>query len=284
MALDPARIPQSLKDAYAKGACGVYVGAGASKPAGLPMWSGMLEAMLKRAIAENLVNEAEAKEYERLLASPGKHLMVASGLKEVLGRYFDDFIKSTFVTPKPKPTDLHRGLVKLPKLQFVITTNYDALIERAYQQIVDADVTVCTFKDVGAAQSALFNREFFILKAHGDATKIGNGIVMTDADYRELLYRQRAYQAMLATMFTVYTIVFVGTSMADPELQLLLGYIADVFLPTSGPQHFALMASEDMGEVERGRWRKDFNLNIIPISKDNDYAEATEFIEALSKI
>jgi hypothetical protein len=282
MSFDPARIPASLRESYKKRLCGVYVGAGASKPAGLPMWTGMLEAMLQRAIDENLVDANAAAEYKTLIANPSKNLMVASALKELLGRHFDDFIRATFVAPKPKPTPLHHGLVKLSELQFVITTNYDALVERAYQA-VDPDITVCTFKDVGATQSSLAKREFFILKAHGDATKIGNGIVMTDADYRELLYRQRAYQAMLATMFTSYTMIFIGTSMADPELLLLLSYISDVFIPTSGPQHYALMA-EDMGHVERGRWRKDFNVNIIPVSKDNDFAEVTEFVEALAKV
>ena len=283
MAFDPARIPQSLKNTYKNGTCGLYVGAGASKPAGLPMWSGMLYAMLERAVSEHLVNDKTAEEYKSLIANPSKNLMVASALKEVLGRYFDDFIRATFVAPKPKPTALHHGFVKLSNLQFVITTNYDVLIERAYQA-VDPDVAVCTFRDVGATQNSLSKREFFILKAHGDATKVGNGIVMTDADYRELLYRQRAYQAMLATMFTMYTMVFVGASLADPELQLLLGYISDVFLPTSGPQHYALMADEDMGEVERGRWRKDFNIHIVPVSKASDYAEVTEFVEALASM
>lgn len=283
MAFDPKRIPLSLQESYAKGMCGVYVGAGASKPAGLPMWSGMLRQMLFRAQAENLIDAKAEAEYLSLIANPSKNLMVASALKEALGPHFDDFIRTTFVVPKPKPTNLHHGLVGLKQLQFVITTNYDALVERAYQA-VDPDVTVCTFNDVGATQSALSRRDFFILKAHGDATKVGNGIVMTDADYRELLYRQRAYQAMLGTMFTMYSMVFVGTSLADPELQLLLGYISDVFLPTSGPQHYALMAEEDIGEVERKRWRADFNVNIIPVSKAGDYAEVTEFIEALGKI
>jgi hypothetical protein len=240
----------------------------------------MLQAMLARAVTENLVDAKTKNEYEVLLENPSKSLMVASALKEVIDRHFEDFIRTTFVAPKPKPTQLHRELVKLANLQFVITTNYDALIERAYQA-VDPDVVVCTFEDVGATQSSLSNREFFILKAHGDATKAGNGIVMTDTDYRMLLYRKRAYQAMLASMFTMYTIVFVGASMADPELQLLLSYISDAFLPTSGPQHYALMAEEDVGEVERRQWRKDFGVNVIPVSKADDYAEVTEFLEAL---
>lgn len=280
MAIDPARIPQSLRDAYKNHRCSVYVGAGASKPAGLPLWKGMLQAMLARAVKENLVDRKTKEEYEVLIENPSKSLMVASALKEVIDRHFEDFIRTTFVAPKPKPTQLHRELVKLTNLQFVITTNYDALIERAYQA-VDPDVVVCTFEDVGATQSSLSNREFFILKAHGDATKAGNGIVMTDTDYRMLLYRRRAYQAMLASMFTMYTIVFVGASMADPELQLLLSYISDAFLPTSGPQHYALMSEEDVGEVERRQWRKDFGVNVIPVSKADDYAEVTEFLEAL---
>ena len=282
MAIDPTRIPQSLRDAYKNCRCSVYVGAGASKPAGLPLWKEMLQAMLARAVVENLVAPKTKDEYEALLENPSKSLMVASALKEVLDRHFEDFIRTTFVAPKPKPTQLHRELVKLTNLQFVITTNYDALIERAYQAS-DPDVVVCTFEDVGATQSSLSNREFFILKAHGDATKAGNGIVMTDSDYRMLLYRKRAYQAMLASMFTMYTIVFVGASMADPELQLLLSYISDAFLPTSGPQHYALMSEEDVGEVERRQWRKDFGVNVIPVSKADDYAEVTEFLEALSR-
>lgn len=283
MAIDPARIPQSLRDAYKNGRCAVYVGAGASKAAGLPLWSEMLQAMLDRAVVERLVAPNAIDEYKVLIGNPSKSLMVASALKEVLGRYFEDFIRTTFVVPKPKPTQLHHELVRLKSLQFVITTNYDALIERAYQAS-DPDVVVCTFEDVGATQSSLSNREFFVLKAHGDATKAGNGIVMTETDYRELLYRKRAYQAMLASMFTMYTIVFVGASMSDPELQLLLSYISDAFLPTSGPQHFALLSEEDVGEVERRQWRKDFGINVIPVSKANDYAEVTEFIAALGHV
>jgi len=117
--------------------------------------------------------------------------MVASGLKEDLKVYFDEFIENTFVTPRPAPTDLHKALVGLERLQFILTTNYDTILERAYRT-KDPDVTVCTFKDAGEVQRRLWKREFFILKAHGDAAKAGNGIILTDLDYRNILFRQRA--------------------------------------------------------------------------------------------
>lgn len=282
MAFDPANIPNALKEAYGAGRCGAYVGAGASAGAGLPLWGGLLELMVQKALEEHAIQEAEAKQYYELLKNPAKYLMVASGLKEELRYHFDGFIQATLVDSKPTPTSLHRALVDLEKLQFVVTTNYDTLIERAYQA-KDPDTRPCTFQDVGEVQRRIYKRDFFILKAHGDAAKPGNGIVLTEADYREILYRQRAYQSLLSSIFTMYTLVFVGGSMSDPELLLLLNYIADSYSTSSGPYHFALMAKEDINEVERKRWLKDYRVQIIPVSKEDNYAEVTEFLNALKQ-
>jgi hypothetical protein len=197
--------------------------------------------------------------------------------------YFEEFVENTFLTPKPVPTDLHKALVALDNIQFVVTTNYDTLIERAYRT-KDPDVSVCTFRDAGEVQRRLSKREFFILKAHGDAAKVGNGIILTDADYRDILFRQRAYQSLLSAMFTMFTIIFVGASMTDPEIMLLLNYLADCFAPGSGPSHFALMAEEDVTGVEKDRWFKDFNIQLIPVSKADHYREVTEFLLSLQSI
>jgi hypothetical protein len=280
MTFDARRIPDKLKQAYKEKRCAVLVGAGASAGAGLPQWSQLLELMIAEAEKHLVINPDKAREYRQLLTNPGKFLLVASGLKEDLKVYFDEFIENTFVTPRPIPTDLHQALVKLERVQFVLTTNYDTIIERTYRT-KDPDVTVCTFRDAGEVQRRLSKREFFILKAHGDAAKVGSGIILTDVDYRNILFRQRAYQSLLSAMFTMFTIVFVGASMTDPEIMLLLNYIADSFAPGSGPSHFALMVEEDITRVERDRWFADLNVQLVPVSKARNYAEITEFLQAL---
>ncbi|MER8464528.1 SIR2 family protein [Mesorhizobium sp. M1396] len=281
MAFDLARIPDKLKDAYRKNRCAVLVGAGASAGAGLPVWGTLLEKMIAEGERHLVVESGKAKEYRQLLSDPSKYLMVASGLKEDIHLYFDEFIESSFIAPKPKPTDFHRALVSLDRLQFVLTTNYDTIIERAYRSAGDEDVPVLTFKEVGELQRRLSKREFFILKAHGDAAKVGNGIILTEIDYRNILYRQRAYQSLLSAMFTMFTIVFVGASMTDPEIKLLLNYIADAFAPGSGPNHYAVMTEQDITGVEKDRWFKDLNVQLVPVSKADDYLELTEFLGAL---
>jgi hypothetical protein len=280
MPFDSARIPDKLKQAYKEKRCAVLVGAGASAGAGLPLWGQLLELMIAEAERHIVITPAKAKEYRSLISNPGKFLLVASGLKEDLNVYFNEFVEDTFKAPKPAPTELHLALVALEAIQFIITTNYDTLIERAYR-VKDPDVSVCTFTDAGEVQRRLSKREFFILKAHGDVAKIGNGIILTDADYRNVIFRQRAYQSLLSAMFTMFTIIFIGASMTDPEIMLLLNYLADSFTPGSGPNHFALMAEEDVTSVEKDRWFKDFNIHLIPVSRADHYAEVTEFLVAL---
>lgn len=280
MAFDPDKIPEALRQAYGAGRCAVLVGAGASKGAGLPLWGELLTKMIDSAVAHKVITPDREAEYRQLATRTDKFLMVASGLKDDLRSHFDQFIEETFIAPKPAPTALHQALVALDKLQFILTTNYDTLLERAYRKR-DDDVAVCSFTDAGEVQRRLSRREFFILKAHGDATKLGNKIVLTDVDYRNLLFGQRAYQSLLSAMFTMFTIVFVGASMADPEVSLLLSYIADSFSPNAGPTHYALMAAEDVTQVEKDRWFRDFKIQLITVSKQDNYAELTEFLREL---
>jgi hypothetical protein len=82
----------------------------------------------------------------------------------------------------------------------------------------------------------------------------------------------------------MFTIVFIGASMTDPEIMLLLNYIADSFAPGSGPSHFALMVEEDITGVEKDRWFADLNVQLLPISKARKYAEIVEFLGALRAI
>lgn len=280
MAFDSTKIPEALREAYGSGRCAVLVGAGASKGAGLPLWGELLTKMIDSAVAHRVINAQREAEYRALANRTDKFLMVASGLKDDLRSHFDQFIEETFIAPKPVPTPLHDALVELDKLQFVLTTNYDTLLERAFRKRND-DVSVCSFTDAGEVQRRLSRREFFILKAHGDATKLGNKIVLTDVDYRNLLFGQRAYQSLLSAMFTMFTFIFVGASMTDPEISLLLSYIADSFSPNAGPTHYALMAEEDVTQVERDRWFKDFKIQLITVSKQDNYAELTEFLREL---
>ena len=162
--------------------------------------------------------------------------------------------------------------------KFIVTTNYDLLIERAFAEQKRYQKAY-RYYEADSIQRALFRREFFVLKAHGDADTAADGVVLTAKDYRRLLYKELGYQSVLQSIFTMYSVIFMGCSLADPEIRLLLGYINTAF-PEGGTEHYALLKESTTLKTERKRWKKDYNVAVVSI---RDYGELDAFLETLSE-
>lgn len=282
MPFDKNKIPGDLLESYLEGKCGFFIGAGLSRGAGFPDWPGLLLKMIDKAEADRVMTEEHAEDCRRLADNSSKYLVLAEELRDVLVADFKTVLEETFTDPEILPTSKHDHLVSLQKNNFIVTTNYDLLIEQAF---VKRNVFQTPYKyyEASAIQRQLYQRNFFLLKAHGDAKTGADQIVLTDKDYRNLLYSEPGYQSTLQSIFTMYSVIFVGCSLDDPELKLLLSYINAAF-PEGGIPHYALMTTEAAGEVERNRWRKDYNMKIISISPDNDYQDIDDFLSILIEL
>lgn len=60
---------------------------------------------------------------------------------------------------------------------------------------------------------------------------------------------------------------------------MLLGYINTAF-PEGGTEHFALLKKSATSSTERERWKKDYNVTIIPIE---DFDQVDVFLKTLSE-
>lgn len=279
MPLDIKDIPPKLIESYLGGKSGFFVGAGLSIGAGFPNWRDFLHGLIDRAETGNSLPHDRAEECREHAEDPNKYLMVAEEMKEFLAVEFKAYIEEIFTNDRIKPRQVHNLLVTLKKNSFIITTNYDLLIEKAFANN-RAYTTAYKYYEAHAIQRQLFRREFFLLKAHGDATTAAEHIVMTEKDYRRLLYQQPGYQSALQSIFTMYSVIFIGCSLEDPELKLLLNYINAAF-PEGGIPHYALMTTATTSETERHRWKKDYNIKIIPVSSKNDYEDIDTFLKIL---
>ena len=281
MALEIGNLPTALITQYLDKKCGFFVGSGLSTGAGFPDWKGLLLGLIGKAEDEHSMQAEHAAECRELAEDPAKFLMLAEELKEILGVDFKTYLEETFMNPDLRPKEVHDLLVALKNNNFIITTNYDLLIEKA---IVKQQLYPTSYKDYEshAVQRQLYLREFFLLKAHGDATSGAEHIVLTDKDYRRLLYQQPGYQSVLQSIFTMYSVIFIGCSLQDPELRLLLNYINAAF-PEGGIPHYALLSTENTSSIEQNRWRKDYNIRTIPISSDNDYEDIDIFLKILGQ-
>ena len=282
MPLKKEDVPVPLLEAYAEGKCGIFIGAGLSMGAGLPNWFQLLRLLIDRGEAAGVMTKAKADDCRQLADDSSKYLMLAEELREVLGTDFKTAIEEIFGNSDLEPTETHCQLPLLKKNRFIITTNYDMLIEQAFASAKQFRQGY-KYYEAHALLRDLYQRRFFLLKAHGDAQTAAEQIVLTDKDYRRLLYSEPGYQSALQSIFTMYSVIFLGSSLQDPELRLLLTYVNAAF-PEGGIPHYALMTADDAGETERRRWGKDYNMKIVPISPDEKFRDISLFLEILLDI
>lgn len=132
--------------------------------------------------------------------------------------------------------------------------------------------------------SSLRYGDFYILKAHGSIEQIDT-IVLGKNDYRQLMHGNVAYRTHLQNVFSTKTVLFIGYSLTDPDLELLLdewGSIAKGFVGT----HYALMDIRELSSIEQRRLSRDYGIVVLPYQPSNNtHPEVGAFLtELMSKI
>jgi hypothetical protein len=278
---DKICIPPELLKIYRDGKLGIFIGAGVSRSAGFPNWKTLLQELINRYKQVNPHDPKRVRDLSNLLKKSTKYLLVAEELKDVLGGDFDKYITERFTDKPPTPSDLHEAIVRL-RFRFLITTNYDDLLERAYIREFSAPLRTYNFTESEDVLNSLWTEKPFLLKAHGDVLKPKQGIIITERDYRRILYREPSYRSVLTTLFTTNHVLFLGTSFDDIELNLLLGYVNDAF-HGKAPDHYALMSKNGISTTEINRWRKDYNIRIIDYDPKQDHKEVVSFLKLLNR-
>lgn len=274
-------LPPKLIDSYKSGSFGIYIGSGLSRPSGLPDWKSFIIELSDYAERSGYIDNLKAIELKSLAEDPANFLLLAEELKDILASEFPKYIKQRFDDRSLKPPALLLKLVQL-KNKFIITTNYDTLIEKAYAHVFHDIPNPLSYRNASAINYNILTNQSFILKAHGDAKSAPNEVILTEKDYRNIIFREKGYQSVLQVLFSTCNVLFFGASLRDPELKLLLGYIHNIFHGGS-PDHFALINKDEITPTEINRWRKDFNIHILPYDPHTNHIELEIFVDYILK-
>ena len=210
-------------EALERGSAGLFVGAGLSMAADMPSWVQLLEG-----VARELGLDV-GKEHD-LVALAQFYVNHHAGSRTHVAR----LVRRTFERDVIVP-DNQRILARLP-FGHVWTTNYDEVLERAFEQagkVVDvksrnADLTTSE----PLADTVLY-------KMHGTAAH-PDEIVLTKDDY-ELYSRTRpGFLQILGSDLTTRTFLFLGLSFSDPNLGYLLSAMRASFRDVPR-QHYTIM-------------------------------------------
>ena len=247
---------------------------------GLPGWRALLKQMLAYADDEGvrLPHRADvAREIEN-----GDLLNVGDELRERLGEgRFQEILTELLGNRRAIPSEVHKELWNLP-FASIITTNYDTLLESAYSGRKGDLPLTFTPGDYSAVPISRRSGEPHLFKLHGSLNNPGS-IVFGRADYRRLNLRTGRLYAYLMSVFSQNTVLFLGYSLTDPDLTVLLENMQEAY-DKSTPTCYALVSNDAVSEFNGARLATNYNLQLIRYEpSDPSHPEVLDFLRGLSR-
>lgn len=251
------------------------IGAGASINSGYPSWTLMLEELNGRLLARRKIPpgtgtlQGSATPPKLMALAETDTLWQAEIYEKALGADFYAYIKERFGRPKSLEEPFHL-LADLPFAHY-LTTNYDPCIGLALKK-AGRKHDILDWAKTGHRNR--FIREFagrrerpFVVHLHG-RHNAPSSIVMTETSYVRRYVEEEDTRLKLMTAFMTHPVVFIGFSMADPDLAQLMREVT-ARLRTRGRQptarHFAVMGAQSREQEEVTRSRMLGKYGVMPV-------------------
>lgn len=269
------RFLKEFPEALSEGVGAVFVGAGVSMAAGYPSWSELLQE-----IGEEL--GIGSRDVLDLAALAQWSIQESGGATRVRG-----VIKEHIGVDRPLPESL-RVIARLP-VRHIWTTNYDRLVERAFNEINRPIDVVSAAKDLALKAAPGAAR---LYKMHGSVDRLDDVVISTD-DYELFRSRRGAYLPLLQAHLTGMSMLFVGLSFTDPNVKHVLSLIRESFVDAP-PEHFAIVRPpkrEDFSSDDEFRarqtqhrlWARDLRrYGLVAVEVEN-YEEVPELLRQIER-
>lgn len=257
-------IPSNLIGAFLDREVTLFIGAGVSCQAGLPSWKTTIDKMKSMLISEAKKNRGVTQ--ERLFLRDANYLEIVERFKTVLSKEeYYTFLYSQFYSKDYHPSEVHKKLAKLP-VKYLITTNFDVLMETALQEEYGYPPLKCTnYRQVVQACS---QQNRYIIKLHGCITDLDT-IIFSESDYRNFTINQKPLLDFIRSQLDTSIILFIGYSMNDPDFNSIL----DKSLAYSdGSKRDDYAIFKGMNQINKNIW-KNKGIKIINIENFNELGD-----------
>src|SRR4051794_36248457 len=234
-----------LADAIRRRHAILFVGAGASMAVGLPSWQTLIDHLLKELGLNPRVIDGMSDGYQMLAEFYRPKQGGIGPLRSWLDRNWK------VAADRVARSQLHKVIVELD-FPAIYTTNYDRNLETAFEVHNKAYAKIANAREIADAADGVTH----IIKYHGDFDD-DSSLVLTETDFLNRLSFDSPLDIRFRADALGRTILFIGYSMSDPNIRLLLhriwqtwensGHKADrprsfVFMPSPNPVQEALLA------------------------------------------
>lgn len=241
-------ISQHLQEHHAA----LFVGSGFSRNAekvtsdvpNIPLWDGLAQKFREK------LGDSDQSDPLALAES----VEIAYGRSE-LDHLLLDSIKDADYRPSP----LYEKLLRLPWSD-VFTTNYDTLLERAGENLLEKTFTLVTNKNDLVGSSGATR----LIKLHGSFPS-QRPFIITAEDYRTYPQKFAPFVNTVQQSLLENTLCMIGFSGNDPNFNNWIGWIRDNLGAENAP-YLYLLSHESVSDVRR-EWLRRRNIIVVDLSE-----------------
>ncbi len=252
-----------LKQAVTRGFVIPFVGAGMSVSAELPSWT---EYVLRLCVEAGL----DLGAMEERLRTTGDYEGAINDILEHLGvaRFERDFERDFAVRE-----GIGGPATLLPKLfnRCAITTNFDRVLERVYEQEGVPFIEKVTGRgNASAFCRAIPSGDRYLLKLHGNVDNAAERVLLKD-EYEAAygpesdIHFDSPLPTLLKRLFVSYSFLFLGCSLATDRTILTFMKVAQDLGGDQLPHHYAILECPADLEAERAMDRRLADCHITPL-------------------
>ena len=265
-------VPPELVSACSSGNCVLFASSGFSAQTGLLTWTEFLAQFLSDLEREESPSNWSPLREELSRGSAGivVDLLHARGktaqLRAALGATYD----RTVSIPRAL-TNLFSGV----PFSGALTTNLDTVLEAA---AASRQPRVIRLKEVADFGALLREKQFFVLKLHGDATE-PTSMVIGQEEFLQAFDETPNLRTFVGSIFASHTVLFMGASLAGIEWFLSASRIK------AGPSslHFALVPDEPNFEVAAERFLSRFRIKLLRYTPTDGFSAVPAFAQELAR-
>src|SRR3954465_9010197 len=252
-----------LGDAIKRRHAILFVGAGVSMAVGLPSWQTLVDHLLKELDLTPDVIDGMNDGYQML----AEFYRLKQGGMGPLRSWLDRNWK--VASDRVSESQLHKLIVELD-FPAIYTTNYDRNLETAFEVHNKPYAKITNAKEIADAPEGVTH----IIKYHGDFDD-DSSLVLTETDFLNRLSFDSPLDIKFRADALGRTILFIGYSMSDPNIRLLLHNIWQTW-ENSGhkddrPRSFVFMTSPNpVQEAVLARW----GISVLAPESDGPIDEA----------
>lgn len=257
--------PNNIVEELAYRRCILFLGAGVSATSkndrgeSPETWKGFLNSV--KTLIRNSVSEDER--FIEDMLNQNNYLLALQAIADLCdpGEY-SKFLKDRFLRGGYNPSEIHYIIKELDS-KIVVTSNFDKLYESICKE---PEYVTCDYTETRSIIASIKAPESIIIKAHGSIDDTEK-IIFTAKQYYDAQQKYPEFYHLLSALFLTHTVLFIGYSLNDPDINLLLQYLHST--SNTNCPHYLIDTTGNESHLKK-HWGNTYNVSVIEYGNTHD--------------